>query len=359
MPGIAYRDPEILQREFARVFGRNWISIGFGQQIKSPGHVLPVTVAGNPLILLRDGEGRVRVFHNVCRHRGLQIIAAPPAEPLKSITCPYHAWTYGLDGSCLSAPYWHRKDRKPLHPKPEDGFGLIEVRTKVWMDVVFVDLSGAALPFESAIEPLQKRWNVSAIPPLWMVTLWEAEVPANWKLVVENFLDYYHLSVVHSQLGPVEASIPHEVYKLSNDLIGIRTSGAAVNKPRSGPIPVVPQLKAVLGEDDETYSLFPNTLLFIHPSFFTARTLIPRDAGTTYVQNAVYVHESAGEERFAGERERLTKSVHLVNQQDMDILAKLQATRASPVADRCRLAPEWDVMSHLFQIRAAEALVEA
>jgi phenylpropionate dioxygenase-like ring-hydroxylating dioxygenase large terminal subunit len=253
MPGIAYRDPDILKQELSRVFGRNWISIGFGQQVKSPGDILSVSVAGSPLILLRSLDGHVRVFHNVCRHRGLQLVGDSHRGHVKLITCPYHSWTYRLDGSCLAAPYWYRKDRKSFRPKAEEDFGLIEVRTKVWMDIVFVDLSGTAPPFETAIEPLDKRWNASAIPPLWLVTIWEADIPANWKLVVENFLDYYHLSFVHSQLGSIEASIPHEVFKLSNDLIGVRTVDAALNKPRSGPIPIISQLKDVLGDDDETY----------------------------------------------------------------------------------------------------------
>jgi hypothetical protein len=105
-------------------------------------------------------------------------------------------------------------------------------------------------------------------------------------------------------------------------------------------------------------SLFPNTLLFVHPSFFTVRTLLPREVGATYVQNAVYVHEGAAADSFASERDRLSKSVHLVNQQDKDILTRLQTTRGSPAVDRCKWAPEWDLMSHLFQIRAAEALLE-
>ena len=356
MPGFAYCDPEFMKLEVARVLQRNWISIGFGQQVASPGQIVPVSVAGQPLIMVRDSDGQLRVFHNICRHRGALLVDAPCSKLAPAIVCPYHHWTYGLDGRCTGVPYWYRNERKPLRPGVDDGYGLIEVRSHVWLDTVFVDLSGRAAPFDEVIAPLDARWGVPKIGRLRQVTTWEGVIPANWKLVIENFLDTYHAPYVHPQIGPMGAQIAHERPALSRDIIGQRCIDAAVNKPRTGSMPIIPELAKALGADDETYLLFPNTLLFVQRSFVSMRTILPRSVDSTYALNAVYVTEEAMAEPFEADRTRMKASVDLVNDQDVGILVRLQATKTSLAADHGRFAPDWDFMSHQFQVRIAEEL---
>jgi choline monooxygenase len=356
MPGFAYCDPEFMKLEVARILQPNWISIGFAQQVESPGQIVPVSVAGQPVIMVRDQEGTLRVFHNVCRHRGALLVDAPCSKPAPAIVCPYHHWTYGLDGRCTGVPYWYRNERKPLRPGFEDGYGLIEVRSRVWLDTVFVDLSGRAAPFEAVIAPLDARWGVPNIDRLHLVTTWEGVIRANWKLVIENFLDTYHAPYVHPQIGPMSVQIAHERPALSRDIIGQRCIDAAVNKPRTGSMPVIPELDTVLGADDETYWLFPNTLLFVQRSFVSLRTILPRGVDSTYAMNAVYVTEEAMTEAFEPDRKGMKASVTLVNDQDVEILERLQATKTSPAADHGRFVPDWDFMSHQFQVRIAEEL---
>ncbi len=150
--------------------------------------------------------------------------------------------------------------------------------------------------------------------------------------------------------------IAHEQLRLSNDIIGQRSHDAAVNKPRSGAIPVIPELARSLGADDETYCLFPNTLVFAQRSFFSVRTILPRAVDSAFEMNAVYVSEETTVEEFGADRQRIKEAIRLVNQQDVEILSRLQATRGSIAVDRGRFAPEWDFMSHQFQMRIAEAL---
>jgi choline monooxygenase len=174
--------------------------------------------------------------------------------------------------------------------------------------------------------------------------------------VIENFLDTYHAPYVHPQIGPMSVQIAHERPALSRDIIGQRCIDAAVNKPRTGSMPVIPELERVLGADDETYWLFPNTLLFVQRSFVSLRTIVPRGVDSTYAVNAVYVTEEAMGEQYEPDRKRMKASVALVNDQDVDILKRLQATKTSPAADEGRFVPDWDFMSHQFQVRIAEAL---
>lgn len=356
LPGLAYCDQTFMADEVARIFNRNWISIGLGQQVPLPGNLRPVTVCGLPLLMVRDQDGNVRVFHNVCRHRGLQLAVGDRTEQAKAIVCPYHGWTYGLDGRCIAAPHWYRDEKKHLRPTVSDDYGLIELPTRVWLDTIFINLLGNAPPFEQVIAPLETMWNASAVDPLYRVPVWEGEIPANWKLVIENFLDAYHLPYVHPQAGSIDVHTQHKRLSLSKDIFGQQSIEAAVNKPKSGPIPSIPQLETALGNDDQTFCLFPNTLLFVQRSFLSVRAVVPLDAALTYVSNSVYVSEAAAHETFSPERELLKETLHLVNEQDMVVLGRLQATRRSPAVDRGRFAPQWDFLSYEFQLRVASAL---
>jgi len=356
LPGVAYWDRTFMEDEIARILNRNWISIGFGQQVPRPGNLKTVAVCGQPLLIVRDQNEKVRVFHNVCRHRGLQLAVSDRTEPAKTIVCPYHGWTYGLDGRCIAAPHWYRDEKTHLRPTVDDDYGLIELPTRVWLDTIFINLSGTAPPFEQMIAPLEAMWNASQITPLRRVPVWEGEIPANWKLVIENFLDAYHLPYVHPQAGSIDVHTQHKRLSLSADLFGQQSIEAAVNKPKSGPIPSIPQLATALGNDDQTYCLFPNTLLFVQRSFLSVRAVVPRDASLTYVSNSVYVSEEAAHEKFSAERKLLKDTLHLVNEQDMVVLARLQATRQSPAVDRGKFAPQWDFLSHEFQLRIASTL---
>jgi choline monooxygenase len=278
------------------------------------------------------------------------------------IICPYHSWTYGLDGRCLGIPYWQRDNGKSFRPAAENDYGLIAVRARVWLDIVFVDLSGHALPLETLIAPLEQRWRVLAIPPLSIGTSWEAEEPINWKLAIENFMDAYHLSFVHPQAGDIKSAADHEIIGLSQDIFGIRYLDGAVRRSWSEPLPVIPALADALGQNTEGFYIFPNTLLIAQPSFVSLRIVLPKSATLTYQREVTYLTAEAKVDRFAAQREQFAKFNKLVNDQDLPIVRRLQSTRASPqnvAVDRGRFVPDWDVRSNMFQIRIVEALLDA
>jgi choline monooxygenase len=358
MPGVAYHEPAVLQRERERVFAGRWISIGLGHQAASPGDVRPVSIAGKPLVMVRGMDGKVRVFHNVCRHRGLLLVDQPCHSSSQSLTCPYHGWTYGLDGRCLTIPYWDRSDGKARRPEVGDGFGLLEVPSRIWLDTVFVDLDGTAPPFDEVIAPLASRWAVSAIGRLVKITSWEATAPSNWKLVLENFMDAYHLGFVHPEVGTTKSAADHDVIRISPEVFGLSYLGGAVSRAWAEPLPPIGRLSEVLGSNSESIFLFPNSLFFLHPGFIALRTLLPQSVDTTYVIESVYVSEGGMADRFAAQRAKMVEAHTLISNQDLPILARLQATKRSPASDLGRFVPDWDIRSQLFQVRVMEVLLE-
>ncbi|HEY5645840.1 MAG TPA: Rieske (2Fe-2S) protein, partial [Pseudomonadales bacterium] len=157
LPAAAYTSEEFLALENERLFRNTWVFVAFAHELAMPGDAIPVTVAGRPVVLLRNAAGDVKAFHNVCRHRNLQLVAAP-CNVGRVVRCPYHSWTYGLDGDLKIAPYFGGRNPTEV---PE-GFdrsrqGLVAVRHCVWHDWIFVNLSGTAPDFDGFVSPLA-RW---------------------------------------------------------------------------------------------------------------------------------------------------------------------------------------------------------
>ncbi len=355
LPGAAYHEPDILESEVERVFRGRWISIGLGHQVANPGDIHPVSLAGRPLIMVRGSDGHVRVFHNVCRHRGLLLVDQPCRAD--TISCPYHGWTYDLSGQCVTIPYWDRSTGKVHRPRPDEGFGLLEVRSRHWLDAVFVDLAGSALPFDQVITPLASRWATESFDPLRVITTWEATTPSNWKLVLENFMDAYHLGFVHPQVGTTKSAADHDIVQVSPDIFGVRYLGGAVSRTWAEPLPPIGRLDERLAGNTEAFFLFPNSLFFLHPGFIALRTVLPQTTDKAYTVESVYVSDRGMADKFEAQRAKMIEAHRLISDQDLPILARVQATKRSPANDQTRFARDWDQRSQLFQTRVLEALL--
>jgi choline monooxygenase len=194
LPAEAYTSVRYLRRERETVFSQYWVCVGLASDVPNPGDVLPTDVAGMPIVLVRDRAGTLRAFHNICSHRGLQLVNQP-CNVQGNLRCPYHSWAYKLDGSLKSTPHFggYYKDSY-------DGFdrrvkGCKSIRCEQWLDLVFVNLSGDAPPLEEYLQPVMRRWSLYNLSLLRRepreVTL---TCKANWKLAVENFSESYHLT---------------------------------------------------------------------------------------------------------------------------------------------------------------------
>ncbi|MDP6267949.1 MAG: Rieske (2Fe-2S) protein, partial [Arenicellales bacterium] len=154
----AYHDPALYERENDVLFARSWVNTGSASRMASPGDAIPVTVAGLPLILLRDENGCIRGFHNVCRHRGARVLRVP-CQGEKLLHCAYHGWAYGMDGGLRGTPHWKTGDRSAPADFDPQHYGLEPVRVAVWLDQVFVNIDGKAPKFEQFVAPLTSRWQ--------------------------------------------------------------------------------------------------------------------------------------------------------------------------------------------------------
>ena len=356
VPGLAYRDPVVYEAEVAQIFRTGWISVTCGQNVPKPGDLIPIRMAGQSLFVARDEDNQLRVFYNLCRHRGARLVDEACNARGHRITCPYHGWTFGVDGQLKAAPHLHRgAENRPLDPEEMNRLGLMRVRSAVWRDIVFVNLSGDAEPFDDFIRPLADRianWTESELRPLCSD---EYEIQANWKLTVENFVDIYHLPVLHSQVpGGFHAALATEDVEVSDDIIGIVMTeglfGAGSDQEEEWLLPRFPGLREDQRERLEIFSIFPNTLLIVEPNCSQVIVLRPQSAGVTSETFANYIVSDASlSKSLAADRAELRKESLKVNDQDAILLAGLQQTRSMDVGGDTQPSEAWDVTPQRFQ----------
>ena len=205
-----YTDPEILRQEQERIFCSAWQYVGHTGQLAAPGY-FAAEVGQTPVVVTRDGDGVLRGFVNVCRHRGF--VLAEGEQRRETLQCPYHAWTYGLDGSLRAAP---RSEEEPEFP--QDELGLVPIAVGAWGPFVFANAGPDPEPLAQALGslPAQVAELGLDVDSLVHHSRWEAEIEANWKIVCENFLECYHCQVAHPAFSEL-IDVSPEAYLLSTD----------------------------------------------------------------------------------------------------------------------------------------------
>jgi choline monooxygenase len=198
LPWNWYFDPEILRREQDAIFRRSWQYVGHRGQVAEPGSYFAGRAGDVPVVVTRPDEGELRAFLNVCRHRGSVVVDGEGRRA--TLQCPYHAWTYGLDGRLRAAP---RSDETA----PRDELGLLPLRVDTWGPFVFVnpDLDGPPLR-----ETLGELWNALSFEGLEFHHRVEYELESNWKVACENYLECYHCAVAHPGFSAVVDVSPGE-----------------------------------------------------------------------------------------------------------------------------------------------------
>jgi len=210
LPATAYTDVEFHHREQRKLFAANWMCIGSVSDVPSSGDVKPIVFAGHSLLLTRAQDDQVRVFFNYCRHRGLRLVSEPCTR--QRLVCPYHAWMYDLSGTLLRTPHIAGSDD---HDAAKAGIevpkGLEAVRTVIWNQMIFVNVSGDASPFDEVIAPLDERWRDYDFSDIAEAETAIYDVGCNWKLAIENFIDIYHIPYVHPGLESYSSFRDHHM----------------------------------------------------------------------------------------------------------------------------------------------------
>jgi choline monooxygenase len=377
LPGAAYTADDFFALEQKTLFPAVWAGIGFAGDIPAPGDAMPLTLGGRPLVALRDGNGDIRVFHNVCRHRATVVLQAP-ARGLANLQCPYHAWTYGLDGTLQATPFWDGTKNAAISGVDKVTHGLVPVRSHVFNHVIFVNLDGKAPAPAEYFAPAIRLFAELDMDGLDLAHRETWEFDANWKLVLDNWENYHHVWVHDGIFDKMTDEVDlktgasyTEMLPDGNVLTLRRATGAppraGISSEVLGALPPIPQKAASRPFTGYTTAILPNTTMTTGINTYAPVVYAPLAPGRTRASMAWYfVRPTAGNPDFAAARERILDrwlgpsrqrldGAGLRNQ-DFHCLELQQAARGSPVGDVACFSPVWERNVHHFQNWIVERL---
>ena len=352
LPGALYTDPDALALERERLFREGWSSIGYAHDVANPGDVAPVDHLGAPLIMARDKAGVLRVFENVCRHRGM-ILVEQKRNIGGVLRCPYHSWCYSLDGKLRATPHVGGPGFNAHEAIDPAKTGLTEVRSAVFMGVVFVNLSGAAPEFEDWAAPLIARLGDFHDRPLFHggpESGFSLEIAANWKLIVENNCESYHLPWVHPGLNAYSRLEDH--YHLEGHGV-FAGQGTLVYNPMLDPELAFPDFEGLpekWATAAEYPTFFPNTFFAVHRDHVWAGHLDPKAVDRTIERIEIFytTEEAATSDRFRALREKNAAQWKSVLTEDIMVTEGMQRGRWAPKFDGGVFSPVMDSPTHAF-----------
>lgn len=365
LPNHLYTSDAYFERERDALFARTWACIGRGSDAPEPGDVFPVNLMGLPLVLVRSEEGALRVFHNVCSHRGNRLVAEP-CRVKGALRCPYHSWTYGLDGRLRGTPHIGGIGKHQLEGFDHGKHGLRPVRSAEWLDLIFVNLSADAPSFEAHVEPLTKRWcSLVGAPELSKLAMGQSharitmELGANWKLAVENFCESYHLPWVHPALNK-RSRLEDHYHILGDDLFA--GQGTLVYDPDYLDGERFPTFEH-WPEDKRTHAeyvaLFPNVWIGLHVDHVYTVILNPEAKDRTVESFQFYYLGDGAGQSFANKRAVSLAAWHEVFAEDIGVVEGMQKGRASPAFQGGVFSPVMDEPTHSFHQWVARRLLES
>src|SRR3989475_213455 len=346
LPGRYYNAPEIWAEERERIFARRWICVGRAAELGQPGDYAVRAVGGESVMVVRGQDGAVRAFYNVCRHRGTRLCETERGRLSETIQCPYHAWTYTLDGTLIGAPHMNEvagfdKRDYPLH----------QVALAEWEGFLFINLAQEPEPFARAFAPLAGRFSRFNIAKLRSGARIEYDVHANWKLVFQNYSECLHCPIIHPGLAKLTPYTSGENDLFDGPYLGgymvitapggsLTMSGRACG-PAVGDFPVEDQNRVYF------YTIFPNLLLSLHPDYVMFHTLWPQAPDRTHITCEWLFHPDAfGQPGF--DPDDAVRFWDETNRQDWHICEQSHAGIASrayqpgPYSPREGIAAAWD-----------------
>ncbi|NKB61933.1 MAG: Rieske 2Fe-2S domain-containing protein [Gammaproteobacteria bacterium] len=364
LPNVAYESEYFAQFERDHVLAETWVCVANLAQLAKDGWVHPVDLLELPLLIIRDRDGSIRVFHNVCSHRGMKLVETPrPTNGI--ITCPYHGWCYKSRGELSATPHIkgegsHNDDRfdRSLH-------GLKPVRSHIFAGMVFVNLSGTAPEFAEFISPIQNHWDemdFDLYPHGGSHSFWEIELQCNWKFAQENHVDGYHLPFVHPGLHSYSPLGNH--YPLVVE--GVASGQGSHNQAHSGAIgditlPMNNNMSRTWQNGRaEFLSVFPNIMIGVQADHFWTVHLIPVSASKTIERMDLhYFGDGATSQQYEHLRTNNRDRMLEIFEEDRAMVEGMQRGRKSPAFTGGALSPEMDVPAHHFNKIVASAVIAA
>ena len=367
LPNECYLNDEYFKIEREKVFFNNWIVVGVSSSVPEVGDAKPFNLMGIPLLILRDKNNKIKVFHNVCSHRGM-ILVKEECKLKNTIRCPYHSWSYNFNGELIATPHVGGMN---IHEA--DGFiksksNLKEVSSYVWMDLIFINVNKNKKDFEESIDPLEKQWSKfiskedqKLIRHAGDFGYFNMEVKSNWKFAIENYCESYHLPWVHPELNRVSNLKDHyHIEDLTETFSGQGSNKYSQQFDGNKKLSTFPNWPSDLYQNSEYISLFPNVMLGIHVDHFYAFWLEPLSNNNTREHFEMYYvgDESASSDEYKEIRKKNFAFWQEVMNEDVAAIEGMQRGRSSPAYNGGNFSPVMDTPTLMFHKWVASNLTK-
>ncbi len=339
LPSRCYTDARFLDIERETVFARTWQLVGREDQVSTPGKYFTAEVAGEPLLVARGGDSRLRALSNVCRHRAGPVAAAEGT--CQAFRCGYHGWSYALDGRLLNTPEFDGVEdfRKEEH-------GLPEFRLETWLGLLFVNLDASAPSLAETLEDLPERLSTRGLGAMRPAARKDWTVECNWKVYVDNYLEGYHIPIVHPSLMK---ELDYARY-VTETRRGYSVQHSPIRENGPG------RLKRSGTEDEALYFwVYPNLMLNVYPDNFSTNLILPLGQDRTLTVFEWFFRDP-DQPRVRDEIRRTVEFSDEIQLQDIAICEAVQKGLRSRTYDRGRYSVRRENGVHHFHALLARAL---
>jgi len=337
LPAKSYTDEDFWKKECNTVLSNGWLFVGFAHEFRKPGDVIPLFIANKPILLVKNNNNEITAFHNVCSHRCLKLVDEKKNVG-KIIRCPYHSWSYDLEGKLKAAP--HIGGTNQHNPK---GFnfldhGLKSIRIHIWHDWIFINFNGKAKKFTKYAKPLINKFNDVDLSKLkYAATLDFGKINTNWKFLIENFIEPYHVQFVHK-------STTNQPLKDHYTVVDGICYGSGVDVKEEDT-----KNSKALSVTSRYLSLFPNFIIGTYfPNQVGVYLNVPISSGITSQKRIIYTTD--GKNMGKEEVDMIKNIWWSVHKEDHEMCERLQEGRSSPASDEGGLlSPVWEKGVKAFQ----------
>ena len=366
LPNECYTSKDYTLIERKKLFEDKWIVAGVASSIPEIGDVKPIDILGMPILILRNKQNEVKVFHNVCSHRGVKLVSKS-GKINSLIRCPYHSWSYSLDGELKATPHIGGMNKHSADGFDKSKSNLKEIRSYIWLDLIMININQNEISFEEYIKPLSDRWE-----KFWPIKdrelihhsndfgYFKLNAKCNWKFAIENYCESYHLPWVHPGLNSYSKIEDHyHIQGLPNRFAG---QGTVVYNPQfkgKEKLPSFPNWPKDKENIAEYVALFPNVMLGIHKDHYYAYWIEPINHEFTLEHMELYYvgEQAAQANKFKSLRKQNHKQWEDIQKEDVDIIQGMQTGRNSPSYNGGNFSPVMDNPTHHFHKWVAQNLI--
>jgi len=335
----AYYNEDFFRDEKNEIFKKSWMPIGYVNQFEN-NNIISSKIHDIPIIITKNSSNKIQTFHNVCRHRGCKLVDKDKKASV--IACPYHKWTYTLDGDLRGTPLY-KPEKSVFHKKD---YPLFPIKTEIRNNIIFGNLDKSSQELDSSFKNAFKILDDYPLKNCKIVRTKEYKVNANWKLLIDNFIEYYHLPAVHPKLVKNSGMSEHVCTQEDGMYIGFKTdpltsSGLPIDVEKA---PAFKNLPIKNAQTAHFQALFPNMFYFLFPNHLFSIIVDPVSP-TQSIEKAVLMVEDTDDEEWIND---LWSFYDEVNIEDLSICENVQEGLKCDIYKGGRMVPKYEDTIHRF-----------